>query len=141
MADNSYFFEIEPKILSRIKREFPQKLLDKYPHIKFSTDSQNDTTSYPFVYIHELSPVEVSRDLEGGNINGSLYTLQIEVADNTNNVSGGENGKAICKRVMRNVLNTLKDMNFDIKYLEFFDGDPNTGIARVRRVIGNDDCL
>lgn len=140
MADNSWYYEIEPKILSIIKRNFPDVLYQKYPTIKFSTKSTNiDSPSYPFVYLHELSPLEIGRDTEGGNINAMTYTMQIEVSDNTTSFSSGENGKAICKRIMRNVLEIMKTLHFEIVYMEFFDGDPSTGIARVKRNIGKDD--
>lgn len=139
---NEWFYDIEPKILSRVQRGIPAEILERYPNIKFSTKNDNmNKPSYPFVYLHELSPSEMGRDLESNNINGSYYTIQIEISDNTKNVSGGENGKAICKRLMRNVLEVLKSMHFEITFMEFSDGDPDMGMARARRIIANDDSL
>lgn len=134
---NSWVFDIETSIFSRIKHEGEKRLKGEYPNIHFTTsDKPTDTTvKYPTVYLHELPFTELGSDLEGNAINGVLYSMQVDVYTNTSQKDA--------KKVMAEIALLFKQLRFEITSSP---ENLNTNtvyrqVMRVRRHIGANDVI
>ena len=128
--------DIETAVFSRIKVRGSQ--LKKYfPKMFFTTENKTDETVavFPTVYVEELAGTEQGRDLEGRKVNVYLATFQINIAHN------GKKNEV--KRIMRNCMETMKEMRFEIIATPIYRLNKGvwTGAARFRRVIGGEDVL
>ena len=83
MAD-TWFSQIESKVLTYIQYMLKDKLLAPYPNLNCTTKNQNTTpyTSFPTLYIHVLTPLEQAQDLENNEVNSVLATLEFQVFSN-----------------------------------------------------------
>ena len=79
--DNSWVFDLETHIFSIVQKKVGDKLKSKYPNIRFTTTSKPKgvTVKYPTVYIRELPGAEKARTLDGEDISGILYSMQVDV--------------------------------------------------------------
>ena len=129
---------ISSNVFTRIKNEFSSSLKAKYK-IKdknFSTVGSSDAPAvFPFVYIQLLPSTEQGQDIEGNTINAGLFTFQIEVTDNQNQV--------IAKDVMSEVKRIMKSMRFTVQPTPDIQDtkDTHRAIMRCNRRIGSDDIL
>jgi hypothetical protein len=135
--DNSWAFDLETKLFSVIKRKTENKLKVLYPQIFYTaTDNPKDgDVHYPTVYMHELSGVESARNTEGNEINGILYSMQIEVTTNKS--------QKVAKSVLQEIAFAFKSMGFGIQtFPESSNGDNYyRSVMRVRKMIGRSDTL
>lgn len=127
--------EIETTVFSRVKTQGIISLSSKYPELFYTTtDEVEDEPSLPNVYVQELEPAELGRDLEGNEINAVLSAFQINVSAKR---------KQQTKEVMNQAVKTMKSMKFEAIGLPTYrtqDG-LSKGTARFRRVIGSMDVL
>ena len=129
-------------VFTRIKVKMPKELKSGNTTIKltssnFSTvGSSNTSAVFPFIYVQSLSATEQGRDLEGMNINGALFTFQIDVIDNKS--------QSNARVVMTEIIKIMKSMRFEIIAMPAFEGtQDNTHrmTARFRRLMGANDIL
>ena len=125
-------------VFTRIKNEFSNTLKTKYKMTSsnFSTVGSSDTQAvFPFVYIQLLPSTEQGQDIEGNTINAGLFTFQIEVTDNKNQV--------IAKDVMSEVKRIMKSMRFTVQPTPDIQDTKGThrAIMRCNRRIGSSDIL
>ena len=126
-------------IFTKIKTEFSSKLKEKYNMTgkNFSTVGSSDTPAvFPFVYLQSIEPIETGMDLEATNINGGIFSFQIDVTDNQSQYRA--------KEVMTEVLRIMKKMGFQCKPMPSFDDsvkDVKRMVARFQRAIDENDIL
>lgn len=126
-------------IFTKIKTEFSAKLKEKYNMTdkNFSTVGSSDTPAvFPFVYLQSIQPIETGMDLEATNINGGIFSFQIDVTDNQSQYRA--------KEVMTEVLRIMKKMGFQCKPMPSFDDsvkDVKRMVARFQRAIDENDIL
>lgn len=126
-------------VFTRVKTEFSSKLKEKYSITgkNFSTVGSSDTPAvFPFIYFQNLEPTETGTDLEGININGGIFSFQVDVIDNQSQTRA--------KEVMTEILRIMKSMGFQCKPMPNFDNsakDVHRMIARFRKNIDENDIL
>ena len=93
------------------------------------------TVKYTTVYIRELPGAEKARTLDGEDISGILYSMQVEVSTD----KSAKEAKAVLKEVAL----VYKNMGFEINsFPGESDGDEYYRcVMRVRRTLGNIDAL
>lgn len=135
--DNSWIYDIQDKIYSRVDAICTAKLISKYPDINVTTDSHKVVNAkFPNVYIHFMS-VEVGKDLENRTINAIYLTAEIHVT-----VTAAQKME-VAREVSNVVSDCMKDMQFDINDFPMFN-DTDTEyrtVSRFARTIGNADTL
>ncbi len=136
MIDNSWVFDLETKIYSRVKVNALKKLKDKYPKINFTTSDRNQGDPiYPTVYIHELPANEIGKDITGDAINGVSYTMQVEVIADTSQEE--------TKEIMKVIMLEFKKLKFNINVFPSFENG-NTyyrSVSRCQRIFGCNDIF
>lgn len=126
-------------VFTRIKTEFSSKLKEKYSITgkNFSTVGSSDTPPvFPFVYLQSIEPIETGTDLEGININGGIFSFQIDVTDNQS--------QSRAKEVMTEILRIMKKMGFKCSPMPSFDNSSKNVfrmVARFRKNIDENDIL
>ena len=129
-------------VFTRVKAKMPKELKSGNTTINltssnFSTvGSSNTPAVFPFIYVQSLSATEQGRDLQGINVNGALFTFQIDVIDNKS--------QSNARLVMTEVLKIMKSMRFEVVAMPSFEGtNDNTHrmTARFRRLMGANDIL
>lgn len=135
---SDWIMRILSMVFTRIKSQFSGKIKTKLKMTDSnfsSTDSQNKKAVFPFVYINLLPAVEQGMDLEGTDINGGLFTFQIDVYDNQT--------QARAREVMGEVVRIMKTMRFEITAMPSFDSTDDTErmTARFQRSIDWNDIL
>lgn len=135
--DNSWVFDIQDKIYSRLSAMCIAKLSGSYPNINVTMDSHVPTTpKFPSVYLHFLPAVEVGNDLDGKDVNGIYLTAQIEVT-----VTKAQE-MSVANEVSQVVVNCMKEMRFSATLPEFVNTDSEyRTVSRFARTIGNADKL
>ena len=125
-------------VFSRVKNNFDSELKTKYgmTDSNFSTVAVSDEdATFPFVFFKTLPATEVGRDLEGTEINGAIFTFEIQVTDNRFQKNARE--------VMSECLRIMKSMRFEAVSMPEINSteDTHVAIARFRRVIGKGDGI
>ena len=136
--DNSWVFDIQDKIYSRLDAVVQAKLSGEYPDIFVTMDNHVPThPKFPNVYLHFLPPIEVGKDLDGKDINAVYLTAQIEVT-----VTKAQE-MSVASEVSQVVVECMKDMRFSATSLpEFMNTDSEyRTVSRFARNIGNADKL
>ena len=135
--DNSWVFDIQDKIYSRLEAVCIAKLSRKYADINVTMDNHKVTNpKFPNVYIHFLSPVEIGKDLDGADINAIYLTAQIEVT-----VTSAQD-MTVAIDVSSVVVDCMKEMRFSSTLPEFVNTDSEyRTVSRFARTIGNEEEL
>ena len=135
--DNSWVFDIQDKIYSRLEAVCLAKLSGSYPDINVTMDSNVPThPKFPSVYLHFLSPIEVGRDLDGLDVNAIYLTAQVEVT-----VTNAQE-MSVASDVSQVVMDCMKEMRFSATLPEFVNTDTEyRTVSRYARTIGNADTL
>ena len=136
--DNSWVYDIQDKIFSRLQAVCMAKLKGSYPNINVTMDDHKVTNpKFPSVYLHFLSPIETGKDLDGADINAVYLTAQIDVT-----VADMDNKMTVAKKVSQVVTDCMKDMRFSATLPEFMNTDSEyRTVSRFAREIGNADTL
>ena len=135
--DNSWVFDIQDKIYSRLDAVCRAKLSRKYPDISVTMDNNVSTTAkFPNVYLHFLPMMEIGNDLDGKDINAAYLTAQVDVTvTNSQEMS-------VANEVSQVVVNCMKDMRFNATLPEFVNTSSEyRTVSRFTRTIGNADKL
>lgn len=135
--DNSWVFDIQDKIYSRLDAVCRAKLSRKYPNISVTMDNNVSTTAkFPNVYLHFLPMMEIGNDLDGKDINAAYLTAQVDVTvTNSQEMS-------VANEVSQVVVNCMKDMRFNATLPEFVNTSSEyRTVSRFTRTIGNADEL
>ena len=134
---NSWVFDTQTNVYSRLKGYCEAKLKTTYPDITVTMDSHVPTTpKFPNVYIRFLAPIEVGQDLVGEDINAMYLTAQIDVT-----VTDAQ-GMIVANEVSKVVADCMKDMRFNATLPEFVDTDTEyRTVSRYARTVGQGDTL
>lgn len=131
--------DIESMVFTRIYDGISDRIKTKYDmsYTNFSTESSipKDAT-FPFVYIHLLPAIERFDDLNGITLNGGLFTVQVDITDDSD--------PSISKEIMDEVVFIMKGMRFKTIAMPEFQYDSSSlfrQTARFRRLIGSGDTL
>lgn len=137
MADNSWVFDIQDKIYSRLEAMCLARLSGDYPDINVTMDDHVPTKpKFPSVYLRFLTPIESGKDLDGKDINAVYLTAQIEVT-----VTSAQE-MSVANRVSQVVVDCMKEMRFSATLPEFANTDSEyRTISRFARYIGNEETL
>ena len=135
--DNSWVFDIQDKVFSRLQAICMAKLSRTYPDINVTMDNHVPTKpKFPNVYLHFLSPIETGKDLDGADINAIYLTAQIEVT-----VTSAQE-MSVANKVSQVVTDCMKEMRFSATLPEFVNTDSEyRTVSRFARNIGNADIL
>lgn len=135
--DNTWVFDIQDKIYSRLDAIVQAKLSGKYPDIFITMDDHVPThPKFPNVYLHFLAPIEIGKDLGGEDINAVYLTAQIEVT-----VTKAQE-MSVANEVSQVVVDCMKDMRFSSTLPEFVNTDSEYRlVSRFVRTIGQADTL
>lgn len=131
--------DVESQVFSRILYDFSETLKTKYnlSFENFSTEGKSNSDAvFPFIYIHLLPSIENNQDLENQDINSGLYTVEIDVKDNSDPV--------IAQEIMNECIKLMKGMRFGIIQMPSFDYSQTSiyrQVIRCRRLIGSEDIL
>jgi hypothetical protein len=125
------------QVVTRIKNEFSQKIKTAYSMTdkNFSTEATSiATTTFPHVFVNFLPGVETGIDLERNEINGGLFTWQIEVTDKS---------LSKAREVMKEIVRIMRMLHFSIPSMPSMTNteDTYTFTARFRRAIDVNDTL
>lgn len=132
LIDNSWIYDIQDAIYSRLDAVCTAKLGTKYRDINVTTDSHKVTSAkFPNVYIQFLA-VEGGKDLDNQNTNAIYLTAIVDVT-----VALAQKME-VAREVTNVVLNCMKEMRFDVNQIpEFNDTDSEyRTISRFARWIG-----
>lgn len=135
--DNSWVFDIQDKIYSRLDAVCRAKLSRKYPNISVTMDNNvSTTTKFPNVYLHFLPMMEIGSDLDGKDINAVNLTAQVDVTvTNSQEMS-------VANEVSQVVVDCMKEMRFSATLPEFVNTSSEyRTVSRFTRTIGNADKL
>ena len=135
--DNSWVFDIQDKIYSRLRAVCISKLSGSYKDITVTMDDHVPTKpKFPNVYLHFLPAVEVGQDLDGADVNAIYLTAQIEVT-----VTSAQE-MSVANEVSQVVMDCMKDMRFTATLPEFVNTSSEyRTVSRFARTIGNADKL
>lgn len=135
--DNTWVFDTQTNIYSRLKGMCEAGLKTKYPDVTVTMDNHVPTTpKFPNIYLHFLMPVEVGSDLEGQDINAIYLTAQVDVT-----VTEAQ-GMMVANEVSQVVTDSMKDMRFVATLPEFVNTDTEyRTVSRFARTIGKGDTL
>lgn len=133
MLDN-----LESQILSRVKKNFSERIKKNYPDLNFTTSDKTPTKAkFPTVYIHFMESPEGFETLDGISLNGiDPASFQVDVTDNQSNNRTDE--------VAWEVFRVMKSMRFKAKPAVPFhnnNGSTYCTTARYRRTIGSGEVL
>lgn len=135
--DNSWVFDIQDKIFSRLQAICIAKLSAKYPDINVTMDDHVLTNpKFPNVYLHFLPAVAIGRDLDGQDTNAVYLTAQVDVT-----VTSAQE-MSVANEVSKVVLNCMTEMRFTPTYPEFMNTDSEyRTVSRFTRPLGNEEAL
>ena len=129
-----WYSQIESFVLTDVKYYLKDRIFAPYPKLNCTTKNQNTFPSvFPTLYLHLLSPVEMSQDLENDEVNAVLATIEMIVYSND---SENESNK-----IMADAINVMKKSHWNITLFP----DPQTvdkvsySIARFRRLVTEGD--
>lgn len=136
MIDNSWCFDIESLIFTKVKAEGNKLLKTKFPKIIFTnTDVNKGTPIYPCVYIHQINSSETGNDIEGHTINAIDMTMQIDVVTDTT--------QSDCRHISSVIGVIFKSLGFQVRSFPFTENGSAyyRYVMRVQRVIGHGDTF
>lgn len=130
-----WYTEIEESVLTQLDYMLAEKEDAPYPALKCTTANQNQVTSFPTLYLHELQPIEAGQDLNNQTINAVIETMEIQVWTN-----GTESD---CRDIMSAAIAEMKRMRFNVTGFPDIQTDNKVafGVARFRRMIGQTDTI
>lgn len=132
---NEWVLDLGDIIYDNIEEYVTNDIGSKFKNLFFtSSDINSNNPDFPAVVIKEMPSTEMGMTLDNDGINAVMYGVQVEVFSNKS--------QAECKRVMKSVLNILKQMQFTINEMPVFDnGDLYRLVIRARRLVGGNDII
>lgn len=133
---NDWYANIESTVFTIVQYNLKIKTDAPYPNLNCTTASSTETPSkFPTLYLHELTPLEQSQDLENTEINSILHSVEIKVFSNKS--------EAEVRNIMAAAIAEMKKLRYSVTLFP----DPTTtnkvssAVARFRRSIARDDIL
>ena len=127
--------QLENIVTAKLKVIVPRLTNGKYPYMSFTNEISDNTPSFPNVYVHELEPSEVGRDLSNNKIHALRDTIQIDVSTNTS-----KNDSRIVSIACVNAMKTLKySLVSGPTYIK--SNNIHRFVIRFRRIVANGDEL
>lgn len=128
--------DIDTRVTSRVNNKVKSKLKKTYPELVVTdTDRNNQTKTYPFVYVHELEGSEVGQTLDNSEINARTCNFEIKVySDKSQDVN---------KEVMIEVVGAMKSMLFNVVGTPYNANENGLyiRICRFNRIVASGDTL
>lgn len=137
MSTNSWAYDTETKVFSKLKAKVSAKLKTKYPRLNITMDGKiHEDADFPTVFFQVISFGERGQDLESQTINAVQMSVQIDVT-----VTEAQ-GMATAREVSQVVADAMKSMYFNVTMptLDFTADMPRT-VSRYDRVIGSGDIF
>lgn len=134
MIDNSWCFDLEPLLFTKVKAEGTKLLKTKFPKIVFTnTDVNKGTPIYPCVYIHTISGFETGNDIENSTVNAVNYSMQVDVVT--------DSSQSDCRYISGVIGTVFRSLGFTISTFPISDNGSAyyRYVMRVQRVIGHGD--
>lgn len=134
-----WFLMIPLMVFTRIKNEFSKSVKEELGmnESSFSTVGiVGKDATFPFVYFQNIASEESGNDLKGADVNGVLYTFQVDVTDNKS--------QARTRKAMSEITLAMKKMRFEIVAMPSFESTKDNThrmTARFRRIIGANEKL
>ena len=127
--------QLENIVTAKLKVIVPRLTNGKYHYMSFTNEISDNTPSFPNVYVHELEPCEVGRDLSNNKIHALRDTIQIDVSTNTS-----KNDSRIVSIACVNAMKTLKySLVSGPTYIK--SNNIHRFVIRFRRIVANGDEL
>ena len=127
---------IESTIFTIVQYNLKTRTDAPFPGLNCTTANAKETPStFPTLYLHELTPLEESQDLENTEINSILHSVEIQVYSNKS--------EAEVRNIMASAIAEMKKLRYSVTLFP----DPITNnkvskaVARFRRAIAKDDIL
>ena len=135
MFKEDWFSKIESEVFTQVSYMLSERKDAPFPKLKCTSVSQNEITSFPTLYLHELQPVEAGMDLTNESVNAVLCTIEIQVWTNTTELD--------CKNILTAAILEMKRLGFNVTMFPSVTTDSKIrwGVARFRRMIGNGDTI
>ena len=134
MIDNSWCFDLEPLLFTKVKAEGNKLLKAKYPKIVFTnTDVNKGTPIFPCVYIHSINGTETGNDITNNTINAVNYTMQIDVVTDTS--------QSDCRYISSVIGVVFRSLGFTVATFPYSENGSAyyRYVMRVQRIIGHGD--
>lgn len=127
--------QLESIVTTQLKVRVPKLTNNKYPNMSFTNEISDNTPSFPNVYIHELEPSEVGRDLENNQIHAFRDTFQIEVSTNVS--------KSEARTVINACVNAMKALRYSVVVGPLYTKVNNVHrfVIRARRIVASGDTF
>jgi hypothetical protein len=125
--------QIESIVTTQLKVRVPKILNNRYPNISFTNEINDNTPSFPNVFIQELEPSEVGRTIANDSIHAFRDTIQIIVSTNVS--------KSEAKAVANACVNAMKGLSFSLVTGPHYilDNNVHKYFIRTRRIIASGD--
>lgn len=138
MATETWYSEIESTIFTDLQYMLVEKDDAPYPELNCTTSSKSESlenvSDFPNLYIHLLPLVELGNDLENQTVNAVRATVELQVYS--------DQSEDECRKIMNACIQEMKKLRFNIPMFP----DPQTAaekkyfaIGRFSRVIGAGD--
>lgn len=130
-----WFSKIESTVFTTISYMLTERTGAPFPKLKCTTVSQNEITTFPTLYIHELQPIEAGMDLTNETVNAVLSTMEIQVWSNVSELD--------CRNILSAAIIEMKRLGYNVTMFPNVTTDSKIrwGVARFRRMIGNGDAI
>ena len=127
--------QLESIVTTQLKVRVPKLTNNKYPNMSFTNEISDNTPSFPNVYIHELEPSEVGRELENNQIHAFRDTFQIEVSTNVS--------KSEARTVINACVNAMKALRYSVVVGPLYTKVNNVHrfVIRARRIVASGDTF
>lgn len=135
MIDNSWAYETESKVFSKLKAKVLAKLKTSYPRLNITMDGKiHEDADFPSVWFQTISYIERGQDLESQSINAVQLSVQIDI------VVTEAQGMVVAREVSSIVTEAMKSMYFNVTMPTLdFSGDEVRTVSRFDRIIGQGD--
>lgn len=137
MVSETWFSEIESTIYTDLEYKLALSVSAPFPNLNCTTSSQSETieniTDFPALYVHLLPPVEIGSDLYNDTIAALRVTIELQVFS--------DKSESECRKIMNAAILEMKRLHFNVTMFP----DAQTvnkryyAIARFNRVIGAAD--
>ena len=137
MVSDTWYAEIESTIYTHLEYKLVLSGIAPFPNLNCTTSSQSETieniTDFPALYIHLLPPVEMGNDLHNEDVAAINATIELQIFS--------DKSESECRKIITAAIREMKKLHFNVAMFP----DPQTAdkryfaIARFTRVIAAGD--
>lgn len=137
MVSDVWYSEIESTILTHLEYLLALKSDAPFPWLKCTTSSQNDSIegvgTFPTLYIHLLSPVEIGNDLTNEEVVALRTTFELQIFS--------DKSESECRKIMTRCIQEMKKLHFTVNMFPDYQtrNKKYFAITRFTRVIAGGD--